>query len=141
MLHCNTYNILLEHTNFLILFSCTNSSIISSCTNSHTGSSKPNIAFTLVSYHTLARFDTTRLSYHHGLNAHTTKPSQTKPAHRKLPCWHNSVWLGFLYSSRAINTKAEMDKRSIIKNARVHRFTLTGDDQIVMWISTAATSN
>jgi len=32
------------------------------------------------------------------------------------------VWLGFLYSSQAINTKAEMVKRSIIKNGGVHQF-------------------
>ena len=64
----------------------------------------------------------TCLSYHHGLNTHTTEPSQTKPARRKLSRWHGLVWLGFLYSNWAINTKAEMDKRSIIKNARVHRF-------------------
>ena len=81
-----------------------------------------NTAFTLVSYHALAWFGKTHLSNHHGINTHTTKPSQAKPAHRKLLCWHGLVWLGFLYSSQAINTKAEMVKRSIIKNARVYQF-------------------
>ena len=71
-------------------------------------------------YHALARFGTTHLRNHYGINAHSTEPSQTKPARRKLLCWHGLVWLGFLYSSQAINTKAEMVKRGIIKNSTVH---------------------
>ena len=47
--------------------------------------------------------------------------NRAKPSQLTENCCvgHGLVWLGFLYSSQAINTKAEMVKRSIIKNGRV----------------------
>ena len=53
------------------------------------------IAFTLASYRVLTRFGMTRLEI---LLQYKHPSNQTEPARIKLPCQHDSVQFGFLFS-------------------------------------------